>query len=167
MRLTTKGRYAVTAMLDLALHGANGPIPLADIARRQCLSLSYLEQLFGRLRRQNLVHSVHGPGGGYRLGMEPMHISISDVIIAVDERVDTTQCRGTKNCQAGTPCLTHDLWEGLSRQIYDFLDDINLAEVMERQTVREVAARQDGVSGRRRSEVHIDCAGLSSSGVRG
>jgi Rrf2 family iron-sulfur cluster assembly transcriptional regulator len=143
LRLTTKGRYAVTAMLDLAFHGNRGPIPLADIARRQGISLSYLEQLFARLRRQGLVTSIHGPGGGYRLGHSVSDISLVDVITAVDERVDTTRCGGEKNCQDGEACLTHELWEDLSQQIHDFLDGVSLEQVMGRADVRDVAVRQD------------------------
>lgn len=144
MRLTTKGRYAVTAMLDLALHRTQGPINLADISARQGISLSYLEQLFARLRRQGLVASARGPGGGYLLGRGTSEISISDVIGAVDESVDATRCGGRKNCQAHELCLTHDLWEELSQQITNFLSGISLADLVERQTVRQVAQRQDG-----------------------
>jgi len=144
VRLTTKGRYAVTAILDLAFHAERRPIPLSEIAQRQGISLSYLEQLFARLRREGLVKSSHGPGGGYRLGRAVTEISIVDVIRAVDERVDTTRCGGERNCQNGEACLTHDLWEDLSQQIYAFLDRVSLAEVMRRADVREVALRQDG-----------------------
>lgn len=143
MRLTTKGRYAVTAMLDLAFHVDRGPVPLADIARRQGISLSYLEQLFARLRREGLVKSVHGPGGGYRLGRQVSAISVVDVIRAVDERMDTTRCGGEKNCQDGQACLTHELWEDLSQRIHDFLDAVSLEQVMWRSDVRSVALRQD------------------------
>ena len=132
MRLTTKGRYAVTAMLDLALHHQDGPITLADISRRQGISLSYLEQLFSRLRRRGLVDSVRGPGGGYRLSRTAEQISVVSVITAVDEEVDATRCGGLGNCQDQQPCLTHELWCDLSRQIHDFLSGINLAELVER-----------------------------------
>ncbi len=143
MKLTTKGRYAVTAMLDLAIHDAAGPVALADIAHRQGISLSYLEQLFARLRKRGLVRSVRGPGGGYQLGRDAGHIAVSDVIWAVDEMVDATRCAGRENCQGEERCLTHDLWHDLSQQIRDFLSGIDLAELVERRRVREVAARQD------------------------
>ena len=145
MRLTTKGRYAVTAMLDLALHHDQGPVTLADIARRQGISLSYLEQLFSQLRRRGLVQSTRGPGGGYRLGRGAEEIAVVDVIGAVDESVDATRCGGMENCQGEARCLTHDLWHDLSRQIHDFLSGIDLAQLVERRRVREVAARQDEV----------------------
>src|SRR5690554_2098085 len=124
MRLTTKGRYAVTAMLDLAIHGDPEPVTLSDISLRQDISLSYLEQLFARLRRSGLVLSVRGPGGGYRLGRETTAIAIVDIIDAVDESVDATKCQGQGNCQQGEICLTHHLWEDLSNQINDFLRGI-------------------------------------------
>ena len=146
MRLTTKGRYAVTAMLDLALHDERGPVTLADIAERQGISLSYLEQLFAQLRRRGLVKSTRGPGGGYRLGQESKQIAVADVIAAVDESVDATRCGGRENCQGEERCLTHDLWQDLSQQIHEFLSDIDLAELVERRRVREVAKRQDSVS---------------------
>ncbi len=144
MRLTTKGRYAVTAMLDLALHHAQEPIALADIARRQGISLSYLEQLFARLRKQGLVDSARGPGGGYRLGRPPAEISIANVIQAVDEKVDATRCGGKMNCQGEERCLTHDLWSGLSDQIHEFLDAISLAQLVEKRDGKNGAARQTG-----------------------
>ena len=142
MRLTAKGRYAVTAMLDLALHHDQGPVALADIATRQGISLSYLEQLFSQLRKRGLVDSTRGPGGGYRLVLEPGAIVVSDVIGAVDENVDSTRCHGKENCQDDERCLTHDLWMDLSHQIRAFLDGIDLAQLIERQRVREVAKRQ-------------------------
>lgn len=143
MRLTTKGRYAVTAMLDLALHYEQGPITLADISQRQGISLSYLEQLFSKLRKSGLVDSTRGPGGGYRLSREAAAIPIADVITAVDEKVDATRCGGLANCQEDERCLTHELWADLSEQIYDFLSHISLAQLVQRKDVREVAARQD------------------------
>lgn len=143
MRLTTKGRYAVTAMLDLAIHYDNGPISLADISERQGISLSYLEQLFTKLRRTGLVKSTRGPGGGYSLSREASAIAVADVITAVDEKVDTTRCGGMGNCQDDERCLTHDLWVDLSDQIYSFLSSISLGQLMERKGVREVADRQD------------------------
>lgn len=145
MRLTTKGRYAVTAMLDLAIHHDQGPVTLADIARRQGISLSYLEQLFAQLRKRGLVKSSRGPGGGYRLGQSADAIAVVDVIGAVDESVDATRCGGMENCQGDARCLTHDLWRDLSKQIHDFLGGIDLAQLVERRRVREVAERQDQV----------------------
>lgn len=145
MKLTTKGRYAVTAMLDLALHREQGPINLAEISTRQAISLSYLEQLFSRLRKFGLVASARGPGGGYLLGRDATEISIADVILAVDESVDATRCRGLKNCQGDERCLTHDLWEELSQQITRFLSGISLADMIQRRTVRQVSQRQDAV----------------------
>ena len=145
MKLTTKGRYAVTAILDLALHREQGPVNLAEISNRQAISLSYLEQLFSRLRKVGLVASARGPGGGYLLGREMSEISIADVITAVDESVDATRCRGLKNCQGDERCLTHDLWEDLSQHISGFLSGITLADMLQRRTVRQVSQRQDAV----------------------
>ena len=145
MRLTTKGRYAVTAMLDLALHGYQGPIPLSAISMRQGISLSYLEQLFSRLRKHGLVNSTRGPGGGYVLARDAETIAIADIIVAVDEQVDTTNCRGSEGCQDEKRCLTHDLWQALSDQIREFLSDISLADTMKLRSVLEVAARQDKI----------------------
>lgn len=146
MRLTTKGRYAVTAMLDLALHKDQGPINLADISGRQGISLSYLEQLFSRLRKQDLVTSARGPGGGYLLGRAASEISVSDVIRAVDESVDATRCGGRKNCQGDDRCLTHDLWEELSQHITGFLQGISLEDLIQRRTIRQVSQRQDSMT---------------------
>jgi Rrf2 family iron-sulfur cluster assembly transcriptional regulator len=143
MKLTTKGRYAVTAMLDLALHNGKGPVTLNDIAARQHLSLSYLEQLFARLRRNGLVESTRGPGGGYSLSRAAAEIAVVDVIVAVDENVDTTRCGGNTDCQNHNKCLTHDLWCDLSSQIRDFLSGISLADLTQRQAVQEVAQRQE------------------------
>ena len=145
MRLTTKGRYAVTAMLDLALHEELGPVSLADISRRQGISLSYLEQLFLRLRKQGLIASARGPGGGYRLQLPGANISIADVIRAVDEQVDATRCGGHQNCQGDERCLTHDLWEDLSMNIKDFLGAISLSDLVQRRSVKQVSARQDQI----------------------
>lgn len=142
MRLTTKGRYAVTAMLDLALHAHNGPTSLSDISQRQEISLSYLEQLFARLRRAGLVNSVRGPGGGYLLSLPADEISVSKVIDAVNESVDATRCQGLSDCQQGDTCLTHHLWCELSVQIRHFLDDMTLAQLMLRPDVIRVASRQ-------------------------
>lgn len=144
MRLTTKGRYAVTAMLDLALHYEQGTVTLADIARRQGISLSYLEQLFARLRRSGLVESVRGPGGGYNLTADPSKISVADIVVAINENLDVTRCGGAKNCQADEACLTHQLWEELSTRIYEFLDGITLTNLVSRPSVQAVALRQQG-----------------------
>ncbi|MBT3144989.1 Fe-S cluster assembly transcriptional regulator IscR [Neptunomonas phycophila] len=143
MRLTTKGRYAVTAMLDLALHEGKGPISLADISERQGISLSYLEQLFAKLRRSNLVKSVRGPGGGYQLNHGQDVISVAQVIDAVNESVDATGCSRQSDCQGGETCLTHNLWCDLSEQIHSFLNNISLADLVARKDVRQVADRQD------------------------
>lgn len=150
MRLTTKGRYAVTAMLDLALHADKGPVSLADISERQKISISYLEQLFAKLRRQALVVSVRGPGGGYQLGGDAYSISISSVIDAVDESVDATRCAGQGDCNDGEICLTHHLWTDLSTRIHQFLTGITLGDLVARRDVRHIAGRQDTqLSGRR------------------
>ncbi len=143
MRLTTRGRYAVTAMLDLALHAKSGPVSLADISGRQGISQSYLEQLFSRLRKRGLVDGTRGPGGGYRLGKETVDISVADVIDAVDESVDATKCGGERNCQGTQRCLTHDLWEDLSGQIRSFLDDVSFEQLIERKSVQVVHEWQD------------------------
>ena len=143
MRLTTKGRYAVTAMLDLALHAQRGPVSLADISERQGISLSYLEQLFAKLRRGNLVSSVRGPGGGYQLSRDMQGIQVAEVIDAVNESVDATRCQGQGDCHAGDTCLTHHLWCDLSQQIHEFLSGISLADLVTRREVQEVAQRQD------------------------
>lgn len=143
MKLTTKGRYAVTAMLDLALHYGKGSVTLADIARRQGISLSYLEQLFAKLRRAHLVDSIRGPGGGYNLARTPAEISVAEIILAINENIDATRCGGERNCQGDEPCLTHQLWEDLSQRIYEFLKEITLADLVERPHVRQVAARQE------------------------
>ena len=142
MRLTTKGRYAVTAMLDLALHATEKPITLADISQRQGISLSYLEQLFSRMRKQELVASARGPGGGYRLSRDANDINIAQVITAVDEKVSVTRCEGRGDCHNGGPCLTHELWCNLSDQIYDFLNGISMGDLVQEQHVKDVAARQ-------------------------
>ena len=146
MRLTTKGRYAVTAMLDLALHGTDRPVSLADISGRQDISLSYLEQLFAKLRRNNLVSSVRGPGGGYRLSSGSDETYVAQIIDAVNETVDATGCGGTADCQQGEVCLTHHLWCDLSDQIHTFLSEISLANLVERSEVQSISARQDSRS---------------------
>ena len=142
MRLTTKGRYAVTAMLDLALNAQDRPITLADISQRQGISLSYLEQLFSRLRKQGLVSSARGPGGGYRLSRDANEINVAQVIEAVDEKVSVTRCGGKGDCQNGEACLTHKLWCSLSDQIHGFLDGISLGSLVDEEHVKLVAERQ-------------------------
>ncbi len=142
MRLTTKGRYAVTAMLDLALNSENGPVSLADISARQEISLSYLEQLFSKLRQNGLVSSVRGPGGGYRLRQPVEQVFIAQIIDAVNESVDATNCNGAGNCQQGEVCLTHHLWSDLSARIHQFLSDISLADLVARRDVQIVSQRQ-------------------------
>jgi len=142
MKLTSKGRYAVTAMLDLALHADNGPVTLAGISERQGISLSYLEQLFTRLRKQGLVTSTRGPGGGYTLSRAAHDIPVSDVVTAVDESVDATRCGGRGNCQGGKRCLTHDLWTELSEQIYSFLNEITLGHLVDQGMARQVALQE-------------------------
>lgn len=141
MRLTTKGRYAVTAMLDLALSQDAGPTSLSDISRRQEISLSYLEQLFSKLRRNELVTSVRGPGGGYKLAREPEYIFVADIVDAVNESIDATHCHGKGDCQDGETCLTHHLWTDLSKQIHSFLQGISLASLIEREDIQQVAQR--------------------------
>ena len=143
MRLSTKGRYAVTAMLDLAIHDRDGPVTLADISQAQGISLSYLEQLFSKLRKDKLVEGVRGPGGGYRLARMPNQITVAQVITAVDEQVDMMHCKGEGNCQDGEKCLTHELWEDLSQRLYEFLDGITLDQFVQRPEIKEIARRQD------------------------
>lgn len=142
MRLTTKGRYAVTAMLDLALHAQQEPVNLSDISERQSISISYLEQLFAKLRKNGLVSSVRGPGGGYQLARAGGRIFIAEIIDAVDESVDATRCAGLGDCQQGATCLTHELWSDLSGQIHSFLSGISLDELVNRHEVQAVALRQ-------------------------
>jgi Rrf2 family iron-sulfur cluster assembly transcriptional regulator len=146
MRLSTKGRYAVTAMLDLAIRYEEGPVTLADISETQGISLSYLEQLFARLRKTGLVDSMRGPGGGYRLACPPQDISIAQVINAIGEGIDVTLCGGKEDCQEGERCLTHALWNRLGAEIYNFLDDITLSGFLQREKVsRLVRQQQDDV----------------------
>ena len=133
MRLTTKGRFAVTAMLDLALNAAQGPVTLAGISERQKISLSYLEQLFGKLRRRELVESVRGPGGGYHLARPPEDISIADIVQAVEETLDSTQCGGRENCHGDRKCMTHELWEELNHTVFGFLDGVKLSSLVDKQ----------------------------------
>jgi len=148
MRITTKGRYAVTALLDLAIHERLGPVPLADISEYQGISLSYLEQLFAKLRRHGLVKGTRGPHGGYRLARSAEQISVAEIISAVDENMDTTKCSGQGDCQDGERCLTHDLWTKLSSQIHQFLRGISLADLVDQPKVQERAHEQD-LNGRR------------------
>lgn len=143
MRLTTKGRFAVTAMLDLALRGGKNPVTLAGISERQDISLSYLEQLFSRLRRHALVESVRGPGGGYYLAKPLADVSVADIIRAVDEPIDATQCGGKENCHEEHRCLTHDLWVGLNSHIYDYLDNVTLASLVAKQDECKEKVLQD------------------------
>lgn len=143
MKLSTKGRYAVTAMMDLAIHDKFGPVTLAEISHCQGISLSYLEQLFARLRKHTLVAGVRGPGGGYRLARPAHTITVADIVLAVDERVDNTRCGGRENCENGRRCLTHELWDELSEQILTFLEGITLAQFVERPSVRKIVKRQD------------------------
>jgi Rrf2 family iron-sulfur cluster assembly transcriptional regulator len=143
MRLSTKGRYAVTAMLDLTLHGNDGPVTLAEISETQGISLSYLEQLFASLRGKKLVKGVRGPGGGYYLGRPAEEISIADIICAVDEWVEFTRCGGNRDCQDGKRCLTHNLWDDLSNEIYKFLQSITLASLVERGGLKEAGCLRE------------------------
>lgn len=143
MRLTTKGRFAVTAMIDLAMRHGEGPVTLAGISDRQRISLSYLEQLFGKLRRHALVESVRGPGGGYCLARSLDEISVADIIMAVDEPIDTTKCGGMGNCHDDLPCMTHELWTNLNIKIFDYLQSVTLAQL--------VATQRCGKTG-----VHVD-----------
>lgn len=158
MRLTTKGRFAVTAMIDLALHSGEGPVTLAGISERQRISLSYLEQLFGKLRRHQLVDSVRGPGGGYRLARPMARISVADIVRAVDEALDATQCGGRENCREEERCMTHDLWMTLNAKMYEYLESVSLADLVAKQLTKvggDVAllkdARRPNEGGRERS----------------
>jgi len=149
MRLTTKGRYAVTAVLDLAFHQDKGPVSLAAISERQAISLSYLEQLFSKLRRNDIVASTRGPGGGYSLKRDADEISVSSIIMAVDESVKMSACDAGEGCENVHRCLTHDLWQDLSNEIRGFLDGITLAGMMDNKRVKEVSIRQDSIGMRR------------------
>ena len=141
MRLTTKGRFAVTAMIDLALRSNNGPVALAAISSRQQISLSYLEQLFGKLRRHELVESTRGPGGGYSLGRKIDQITVADIIVAVDEPIDATGCAGKENCMGDDAgrCMTHDLWASLNQKMIEFLDSISLKKLVDDQLAKGVS----------------------------
>ena len=146
MRLTTKGRFAVTAMIDLALRQHSGPVTLAAISQRQEISLSYLEQLFGKLRRHQLVESTRGPGGGYTLAKKASEITVADIIFAVDEPLDATQCAGKENCVDDGPCMTHELWSNLTTRMIDYLSSVKLAELVEQQRGKEGRARPREIS---------------------
>ena len=139
MRLTTKGLFAVTAMLYLALHADQGPVSLGGISARQKISLSYLEQLFGKLRRRNIVESVRGPGGGYNLARDAAEVSVADIVRAVEEPIDSTQCGGKENCHDNQRCMTHDLWEELNTTVYGFLEGVKLSQLVERQRTKPVS----------------------------
>jgi Rrf2 family iron-sulfur cluster assembly transcriptional regulator len=144
MRLTTKGRFAVTAMVDLAMRQTRGPVTLAAISERQHISLSYLEQLFGKLRRRKLVSSVRGPGGGYRLAMPMQGISVADIVIAVDEPLDATQCGGKENCADDKRCMTHELWATLNKKMHEYLSSVSLADLVAQQAEKpQVAVLHD------------------------
>ena len=137
MRLTTKGRFAVTAMVDLAMRHGRGPVTLAQISGRQKISLSYLEQLFGKLRRHHLVDSVRGPGGGYCLARDMGEVSVADIILAVDEPIDATQCGGKENCHDDQKCLTHDLWAALNERIFEYLGSVSLRHLVDNQKAKD------------------------------
>ena len=143
MKLTTKGRFAVTAMLDLAMRQNRGPVTLAAISERQHISLSYLEQLFGKLRRAKLVSSVRGPGGGYNLAQSPQQVTVADIVTAVDEPLDATQCGGKENCHEEKRCMTHDLWATLNEKMYDYLSSVTLADLVAHQNGKQVAVIKD------------------------
>ena len=164
MRLTTKGRYAVTAMLDLAVHAINGPITLADISQRQGISLSYLEQLFAKLRKNELVTSARGPGGGYRLSREAGSINVAEIITAVDEKVDATRCDRQGDCQNGEKCLTHQLWIDLSDQIFDFLENISLGKLVDDRHVKDVTERQNTIQAEQHTNPAEDKTALLAQG---
>ena len=156
MRLTAKGRYAVTAMLDLAVHENCGPISLADISERQGISLSYLEQLFSKLRKSNLVSSVRGPGGGYELSRDSASIYVAQIVDSVDETVDATRCGGRADCNQGEMCLSHELWSDLSVQIHQFLSKIDLASIIARGSNRSASVSIEAEPVERREPVSLD-----------
>jgi Rrf2 family transcriptional regulator, iron-sulfur cluster assembly transcription factor len=157
MRLTTKGRFAVTAMLDLALRQKQAPVTLAGIGVRQGISLSYLEQLFGKLRRHALVESVRGPGGGYRLARPAEKVSVADIVLAVDEPLDATQCGGMENCQEDKRCMTHNLWATLNEKLYDYLNSVTLQDLVAEQLAKDgnVAVMIDRRPARERKVVSL------------
>lgn len=139
MRLTTKGRFAVTAMVDLAMRHSRGPVTLAAISERQHISLSYLEQLFGKLRRHQLVSSVRGPGGGYNLARPANEVTVADIVTAVDEPLDATQCGGKENCHDDRRCMTHDLWATLNEKMYEYLSSVTLSDLVAHHNGKPVA----------------------------
>ena len=155
MRLTTKGRFAVTAMIDLAARDAGGPVTLAGIAERQKISLSYLEQLFGKLRRYKLVSSVRGPGGGYRLAREVDDITVADIIFAVDEPLDATQCGGKENCHGQNRCMTHDLWTNLNKRMYEYLDSVTLSALVNEEVKPDPDNKSAMINVRRRATISL------------
>lgn len=158
MRLTTKGRFAVTAMIDLALRQDGGPVTLAAISQRQQISLSYLEQLFGKLRRHNIVGSVRGPGGGYRLARGMNEVTVADIIAAVDEPLDATNCGGMENCQDEHRCMTHDLWTNLNKRMHEYLASVSLYDLVNQPKAKAVAASvaiDDRLRGSRRDNVAV------------
>jgi len=162
MRLTTKGRFAVTAMIDLGLREHAGPVTLAGISQRQQISLSYLEQLFGKLRRHELVESTRGPGGGYSLGRAAKEITVADIIYAVDEPLDATQCGGRENCKEEQRCMTHDLWAALNAKMVEFLDSVNLQDLVDEQR-RKMAAAGAPASA---SVMHMNRARVGKAGAK-
>ena len=147
MKLTTKGRYAIIAMLDIAMYGGVSPVPLRDVSNRQNISLSYLEQLFSKLRLSALVKSIRGPGGGYILNKDAGEINLYQIITAVDENIDQTQCGGAMNCNNDKPCLTHFIWTDLNRKINDYMKGITLNDVALRKDVKNIIYR--------REEIHV------------
>jgi len=158
MRLTTKGRFAVTAMIDLAQRQANGPVTLAGISERQKISLSYLEQLFGKLRRHQIVASVRGPGGGYRLARGMNEVSVADIIAAVDEPLDATNCGGRENCQDEQRCMTHDLWTNLNKRMHEYLASVSLHDLVNQPKAKAIAASvaiDDRLRGARHGSVAV------------
>lgn len=169
MRLTTKGRFAVTAMIDLAMRQHNGPVTLAGISQRQKISLSYLEQLFGKLRRHDLVESTRGPGGGYTLARNMRDVTVADIIFAVDEPLDATQCGGKENCQDDGQCMTHELWTNLNRKMIEFLDSVSLQELVDQQRSRETQApmRQISVLREHRAALEFPTSTLQPISERG
>lgn len=165
MRLTTKGRFAVTAMIDLALRQHSGPVTLSAISQRQNISLSYLEQLFGKLRRHELVDSIRGPGGGYTLARLARNITVADIIFAVDEPIDATNCGGKTDCSTGADgrpsvCMTHELWAALNRTMVDFLDSVSLQDLVDQQRMRQL---QDGTQGRTESAVKVPSSTVANA----
>ncbi|MBU6270125.1 MAG: Fe-S cluster assembly transcriptional regulator IscR [Burkholderiales bacterium] len=169
MRLTTKGRFAVTAMIDLAMRQHQGPVTLAGISQRQKISLSYLEQLFGKLRRHELVESTRGPGGGYTLARSAKDVTVADIIFAVDEPIDATQCGGKENCVENGQCMTHELWSNLNKKIVEFLDSVTLANMVEQQRSRETrqAPRQISVLREHRAALEFPTSTLQPIRVDG